>query len=364
MEMTTLWSQLQSKVDRMIEQIGTKSPHVEKEGIYDDARLDWWTSGFWPGILWIMYDVTKDEKYRQQAWKWDINIEACFLQENNFHHDVGFQFLPTAVAKYLMTGDKDGRRRGLQAANFLAGRFNQAGQFLRAWNQDKHGWAIIDSCMNLSILLWAAKETEDTRFTQVAMAHADTVLAHFIRKDGSVRHIVSFDPVSGAFIEALGGQGFSPTSSWSRGQSWALHGLANVYRYTGEERYLEAAKRVAHYFMANTTVDPIPLWDFRTGDDADLLKDTSAAACAASGLLEIADLVPVDEAGLYRKQAIRMIEALTRDYADFAGERESILREGTGHKPVGQNVNVGLIYGDYYYVEAVAKLREWTTRIF
>ncbi|GGA08861.1 glycosyl hydrolase family 88 [Paenibacillus marchantiophytorum] len=364
LDILNLWPQLQRKVDTMIEQIGSKSPHVEKEGVYDDARLDWWTSGFWPGLLWIMYDVSQEDKYRQQAWDWDGKIEACFLRENNFHHDVGFQFLPTAVAKYKMTGDQDGRRRGLHAANFLAGRFNQAGQFLRAWNQDKHGWAIIDSSLNLSLLLWAAEELGDPRLKQIAMAHADTVLEHFIRDDGSVCHIVSFNPDTGAFIEALGGQGFSPTSAWSRGQSWALHGLANVYRYTGESRYLAAAKRVAHYFMANTTVDPIPLWDFRTGD-ADLkLKDTSAAACAASGLLEIASLVPAEEADLYRNQAIRIMDALTQDYADLDGSRESILREGTGHKPAGQNVNVGLIYGDYYYIEAAAKLKNWTQRIF
>jgi unsaturated chondroitin disaccharide hydrolase len=196
------------------------------------------------------------------------------------------------------------------------------------------------------------------------MAHADTVLEHFIRNDGSVCHIVSFDPDSGAFIEALGGQGFSPTSAWSRGQSWALHGMANVYRYTGESRYLDAAKRVAHYFLANTTIDPIPLWDFRTGDANLQLKDTSAAACAASGLLEIAALVPNEESNLYRSHAIRIMEALTRSYAVLDGSRESILKEGTGHKPAEQNVNVGLIYGDYFYIEAAAKLMNWCNRIF
>ncbi|MGG1552256.1 glycoside hydrolase family 88 protein [Paenibacillus ferrarius] len=363
MNVNALWPTLQAKVDSMIVQIGDKSPHVEKGGVYDDMRLDWWTSGFWPGLLWVMYDVTKEEKYKQAAWDWDAKIEACFLRDNNFHHDVGFQFLPTAVAKYKMTGDPDGRRRGLFAANFLAGRFNQAGQFIRAWNQDKTGWAIVDCTMNIPLLFWAAEEIADPRFKQVAMAHADTVLAHFVRPDGSVRHIVSFDPATGEFIESLGGQGFSPTSSWSRGQAWALHGLAAVYRYTGEARYLEGAKRVAHYFMANTAVDPVPVWDFRTAD-GDTLKDTSAGSCAASGLLELAAAVPADEAELYRGQAIRMLDALTQDYADFEGARESILREGTGHKPAGQNVDVGLIYGDYYYVEALAKLKGWAQRIF
>jgi unsaturated chondroitin disaccharide hydrolase len=364
MNINELWPVIQQKVDGMLEQIGDKSPHVAVEGCYDDARKDWWTSGFWPGILWIMHDMTKDDTYKLRAWDWDARIEQCFMQDNNFHHDVGFQFLPTAVIKFKLTGDKDARRRGLQAASFLAGRFNPAGSFLRAWNQDKHGWAIIDSCMNLSLLLWAAEESGDPRLRYIACDHADTVLQHFIRADGSVRHIVSFDPATGEFIEAIGGQGHSASSSWSRGQAWALHGLANVYRYTGELRYLHAAKRVAHYFIACTSADPIPLWDFRTEDPAAQPKDTSAAACAASGLLEIAALVSEEEADMYRFHANRILTALAERYAVFDQTKEQILIEGTGHKPANQNVNVGLIYGDYFFVEAIAKCNQWKQRIF
>jgi len=287
------------------------------------------------------------------------------VQDSNLHHDVGFQFLPTAVAKYKITSDADGRRRGLSAANFLAGRYNPVGRFLRAWNQEKTGWAIIDSCMNLSLLLWAADEINDPRFRHIACAHADTVIEHFIREDGSVCHIVSFDPETGALDKALGGQGYSPESGWSRGQAWALYGMANVYRYTGQMRYLDAAKRVAHYFLASLSEDHVPVWDFRTGNNEGEPKDTSAAACAASGLLEIAKLVPNAEAGLYKAAAIRILEALVSGgYASFDNASEAILREGTGHKPANQNVNVGLIYGDYFFVEAIAKLRGWSRDIF
>ncbi|MGU3472593.1 glycoside hydrolase family 88 protein [Paenibacillus sp. D51F] len=348
----------------MLERIGERSPHVAVDGIYDDKRLDWWTSGFWPGMLWIMYGMTGDGKFRDQAWNWDEKIERCMVQESNLHHDVGFQFLPTAVAKYKLTGDPDGRRRGLAAANFLAGRFNPAGRFLRAWNQDKTGWAIIDSCMNLSLLLWASEELGDPRFRHVAAAHADTVLEHFIREDGSVRHIVSFDPESGAFLEALGGQGHSSESAWSRGQAWTLYGLANVYRHTGCERYLHAAQRVAHYFIASLEEDDVPLWDFRTGQDEEQPRDTSAAACAASGLLEIAALVPAAYAGLYKQASIRILDSLARNYASFDSTNEAILRDGTGHKPNGENIRVGLIYGDYFFVEALAKLSGWKQRHF
>ncbi|MEK3884740.1 glycoside hydrolase family 88 protein [Paenibacillus sp. PL2-23] len=362
-----VWEQLQVKVDRMISQLGDKSPHVAKaDGIYDDMRLDWWTSGFWPGMLWILYDMTGKEHYKTAAWEWDIRLEQRFTEDNNFHHDVGFQFLPTAVIKHQITGDSDALRRAVYAANFLAGRFNYAGRFLRAWNQDKRGWAIVDSSMNLSLLFWAAAELEDPRFEQVARMHADTVVDRFIRPDGSVNHILSFDPASGELIESLGGQGAGPNSAWSRGASWALHGMANVYRYTRDTRYLEAAQRVAHYFIACLPDDSVPHWDFRAADSlSDEPRDTSAGACAASGLLELADMLPGAEGMPYRQAAERILLSLTNHYGTWdQPEHEAILIGGTGHKPAGQNVDVSLIYGDYYYVESIAKLMGWKRRIF
>jgi unsaturated chondroitin disaccharide hydrolase len=361
-----IWEQTVLKVKKMIDQIGVRSPHAAVEGIYDDMRLDWWTSGFWPGMLWIMYDMTGDEIFRNAAWSWDERIERQMIMDSNFHHDVGFQFLPTAVIKYAITKDLQARRRGLQAANFLAGRFNPAGRFLRAWNQDKTGWAIVDSSMNLSLLFWAAEEIKDPRFKHIACAHADTILRYFIREDGSVNHIVSFDPETGEYIESLGGQGYAPQSAWSRGQAWALHGMANTYRFTGEIRYLNAAKQVAHFFLASLPEDHIPLWDFRVPNPVGEPKDTSAASCAASGLLEIAKQVPAEEAALYQSAAENILFSLTERYASSWDNHtfQPILREGTGHKPANQNVNVGLIYGDYFYVEALAKWKGWTRNIF
>jgi unsaturated chondroitin disaccharide hydrolase len=248
----------------------------------------------------------------------------------------------------------------------LAGRFNLKGSFLRAWNQDKTGWSIVDSSMNLSLLFWAAEEIGDPRFDHIGRAHADTVVDKFIREDGSVNHILSFDPQTGELIESLGGQGAGPHSAWSRGAAWALHGMANTYRYTGDTRYLRAAQRVAHYFLACLPEDAVPHWDFRAADSLDgEPRDTSAASCAASGLLELADALPGADGELYARAARRILLSLTRSYATWdRPEHEAILLEGTGNKPAGQNVNVSLIYGDYYYVEALAKLRGWKTRIF
>ncbi|WP_304943943.1 glycoside hydrolase family 88 protein [Vallitalea guaymasensis] len=360
-----IWKAVIKKVDVMITNSKDKSPHVSVDGIYDNMRLDWWTSGFWPGILWILYDMSKDEVYRQTAWDYDKRIEKCFIEKSNLHHDVGFQFLPTSVIKYKLTGDLDGKRRGYQAANFLAGRFNIAGRFLRAWNQDKIGCSIIDSSMNISLLFWAAEEFNDPRFKHIAKAHADTVLKHFIREDGSVCHIVSFNPESGDFIESLGGQGYGPDSAWSRGQAWALYGMANVYKYTGETKYLRAAQKVANYFLAALGDDYIPYWDFRAEKLDGEPKDTSAASCAASGMLEIAKHLAVEEGRLYKEKAKKILFQLTRQYSTFDKMNyEGILLEGTGNRPAGRNVNVSLIYGDYFYVESIAKLLGWENSIF
>lgn len=358
---------LDQKVQQMMKLIGDKSPHVAgADGKYDDMRLDWWTSGFWPGILWIMHEMTGNEAYKTAAWRWDELLEQKMMQPNNFHHDVGFQFMPTAVIKHKLTGDEDALRRGLFAANFLAGRYNIAGRFLRAWNQEKLGWSIVDSSMNLSILFWAAEQTGDPRFTHIAKAHADTVVERFIREDGSVNHIVSFDPQTGEHIGSLGGQGAGPDSGWSRGAAWALYGMASAYRITNEIKYLRAAQRVAHYFIANLPEDSVPHWDFRAAADlGEEPRDTSAGACAASGMLDLADLLPKVEGAIYRRTAERILLSLHRNYATWnMPEHEAILLHATGHKPADQNVDVSLIYGDYFFVEAIAKLNGWKNRIF
>lgn len=361
-----IWKCILSKMETMLPKMKGKSPQISSSGIYDDMREDWWTSGFWPGILWILYDITGKKEFMDEAWEWDGRIEKWFIKESEYiHHDVGFQFLPTAVIKYKITKDADAKRRAIQAATLLAGRFNLAGNFIRAWNFDKIGWSIIDSCINLSLLFWATEETGDPRFKYIAMAHADTVLKHFIRGDGSVRHIVSFDPESGEFIKALGGQGASPDSAWSRGQAWALYGMANTYRYTGEIRYLRAAQRVAHFYIASLPEDYIPYWDFRLPDFKDEPRDTSAASCAASGLIEIAKSLSAEEGQLYQKWAVKIVNSLAKSYASWdKPEYEGILTGATGNKPQGSHINVSLIYGDYYFVEAVAKLTGWTKNIF
>lgn len=359
---------LSDKVEKMISRIGDKIPHkAGADGIYDSTSASWWTSGFWPGLLWLMHDVTGKPSFRQAAWDWDAKLERCFSEHPvGMHHDVGFQFLPTAVIKHELTGDPEGLRIGLKAANYLAGRYNASGEFIRAWNgQEALGWAIIDCLMNTPLLYWASRVTGDPRYKHIAIRHTDTFLRHAIREDGSVCHILSFDPETGAFIEPLGGQGLSGTSAWSRGNAWALHGLAIAYRAAGLQRYLDTAKRVAHYYIAALPDDHVPYWDFRVDSVENEPRDSSAGAIAASGVLELAALVPAAESRIYAAAAERILYSLSENYATWEQpEHEAILLHATGHKPAGENIDVSLIYGDYYFAEAYAKLNGWERRIF
>ena len=212
-----------------------------------DNGLNWWTNGFWGGIMWLLYQDTGEERYREIAGISERKLEKCFDQYYGLHHDVGFMYLPTAVADYRLTGNEEGRRIGMHAANLLAGRFNPVGKFIRAWNQnednDTRGWAIIDCLLNLSLLYWASEESGDPRFRQIAMMHADTVLANFVRPDGSVCHIVEFDPESGRMVKSYGGQGYGDGSSWTRGQGWAVYGFANSYTHTGKRNIWKRPER-------------------------------------------------------------------------------------------------------------------------
>lgn len=361
------WAKVVAKVDQTSRTIGAGFPHVSKDGKYDCTEPQAWTSGFWPGLLWLIYRDTKNEELKQLAEQCEKKMDVCIDEYTRMHHDVGFMWCPTSVANYKLTGNAESKLRALKVAAWLAGRFNLKGNFIRAWNQNNWkseggntGWAIIDCTMNLSLLFWASVETRDPRFKHIAMAHANTVMREFIREDGSVNHIVSFDPETGERVEALGGQGFAPESAWARGAAWALYGMALCYNYTKDVAYLQASKKVAHFFLANLPEDLVPYWDFRLPTLEGAPRDSSAGAIAASGLLLLAESLPTEEGRLYDTSAKRILKSMVDHYAIWDTQDEAILPHGTGHLPNNKNIDVGLIYGDYYFVEALAKLRGQT----
>ncbi|MCK9478579.1 MAG: glycoside hydrolase family 88 protein [Firmicutes bacterium] len=332
-------------------------PYTTENGRFvAKGNLYWWTNGFWVGILWLMYNETKDTKYKTLAESLEVKLDEPLYGFDGLHHDVGFMWLLSSVANYRLTGNEESKKRGMIAASVLASRYNMAGKFIRAWNRERVGWSIIDTMMNLPLLYWASRETDDPRFSHIAQSHADTVLETFIRPDGSVIHINCFDPETGELLENLGGQGYTEGSSWTRGQSWAIYGLALSYIHTKQQKYLDAAKKVAHYFIAALAAadDFVPNCDFRAPAEP-VYKDTTAGVIAACGMIEISRQLPEFEKDLYFNAALKILKATERDYANWSDDEDSIIQMGT--ESYKNKHNIPIIYADYYFIEALSKLR-------
>lgn len=359
----SFWDKIERKLSVTSKEIGINFPVTTVNGKYkplEETNIYAWENGFWPGIMWLMYLATGDEGYREIAEGCEGLLDKALAGFEDLHHDVGFMWLTSAVADYKITGSEASRIRGMHAATILAGRFNPLGGYIRAWNdwgdpENNISRAIIDCMMNIQILFWASEDSKDPRFAAIAEIYADTVLKHFIRPDGSVEHMVVFDPYTGAVKAAPGGQGYQSGSSWSRGQAWAIYGFALTYLHTKKEEYLNAAKNVAHYFIANLDETGIPDLDFRAPKEP-VLKDTSAGAIAACGLIELSGLVPELEKGCYLNAAEKILRAL-EGCCDFSLEEQSILQKCSGeYQDLGRH-HIPLIYGDYFLTEALFKLK-------
>ncbi|AWB46780.1 glycosyl hydrolase [Paenibacillus sp. CAA11] len=361
------WDRSREKVHRLGQRIGSAFPHATQQGSYVCEPPGWWTAGFWPGLLWLLYRDDRAEPWKLWAQGCEEQMDAALRDIYRLDHDLGFMWSLTSVAQYKLLGSEASRRRAVTAATLLLGRLNVKGGYIRAWNpwtegEDNAGIAIIDCMMNLPLLHWASEVTGDPRFRHAAVMHADTVLQHFMRGDGSVSHIIRFDPETGGRQEELGGQGYAPGSAWARGTAWAMYGFALSYSYTGRKADLEASLRASNFFLAQLPEDGLPEWDFRLPEGALRAKDSSAAACAASALLELGRLLPAHEGGAaYGRQGAELVRRLYEQSAAWdRPSEEALLLHGTGHGPHRHNIDVSLIYGDYFFMEALAKLRGQT----
>ena len=364
-----VYGKLTIKMRAETERIGTMIPYTTRDGKYHDldkpGGLYFWTNGFWPGMLWQMYNATGEEIYRTTAEGVEKRMDEILTGFEGLDHDIGFLFLPMSVANWRKTGNAAARVRGLHAANLLAGRFNPAGNYIRAWNNaswtgsDVSGWMIIDCMMNIPLLYWAATECNDPRFQHIAIAHARTAQKYIVRPDGSCNHILIFDSQTGEFLDNPGGQGYGSGSSWSRGQSWAVYGFSLSYRHTKDESFLTTAKQCAHYCISNLAVNGwIPLVDYRAPEEP-VKYDSTAGMITAAGLLELANHVGEYEKRLYTKSALHILRACEEKFCNWNPEQDSIVQGGTFfyHDPTGADTHVPIIYGDYYFIEAVLKLR-------
>ena len=358
------------QIDDKMKVVTVRSRDILADGVDANHRHigkhpNGWTSGFWGGLNYLLYEYTKNEEYLKTARNIEQKMDVALGNFMALHHDVGFMWHILSGANYKLFGDEKSKVRNLYAASTLFSRFVPSGGFIRAWNGagdwgDPTNWTIIDCMMNLPQLFFASEIVGDDRFKQVAIAHADMTLMDHVREDGSVAHIVEHDRETGEVVKFYGGQGVGPDTSWSRGQAWGVYGFALAYIHTKEQRYLDCAKRVAHYFIANCCDDWLPRSDFRA-PSTPVYYDMAASAIAACGLIEIAKLVDENEGGMYMSAAINLLKAIKDNFMDLDPDHDEMVTHATRLYPVDGNleksgVHISIIYADYYYTEAILKL--------
>ncbi len=326
-----------------------------------------WTSGFFPGELWMMYEFTNDPYWRQQAVSHTWPIE-----ESKWHggtHDLGFMMGDSFGKAWEITGEESYFDVVRQSAETLCTRFNPTVGAIRSWDHNRDKWkypVIIDNMMNLEMLFKMSEATGDPKFRDVAVSHADVTLKNHFRPDGSSYHVVDYDPVDGSVRMKMTHQGYADDSFWSRGQGWGLYGYTMCYRFTKDDRYLTHARKIADWFLnlPNMPEDLVPYWDMKapgteTNDNPYVPRDASAAALIASGLYELAGYVDSDRKSAYREAADKILASLSSSaYSASPDEMEGfLLRHSTGHHPAGSEIDVPLVYADYYYLEALLRKR-------
>ncbi|MBQ7963633.1 MAG: glycoside hydrolase family 88 protein [Alistipes sp.] len=340
-------AQQKAKAEYMIP-IEGKLPKSFKNGEIVTARPQDWTSGFFPGVMWLLYEHSGDEQLKEYADLFTRRLEE--LKDYTGTHDLGFMVFCSYGNAYRLTGDPYYKSIIEQASKSLITRFNPTVGCIRSWNTGRKEnpeldyMVIIDNMMNLEMLEWCG-------YHDIARTHADTTTKNHFREDNSTYHVVVYNELTGEIVKKRTAQGFSDDSAWARGQAWGLYGYTMMYRMTGEQRYLEQAVKIAEYILPHLPEDAIPNWDF----DADVqMKDSSAGAIMASAFIELYGFTQNKE---YLTMAERQLRSLASDaYLAPLGENGYfILKHGVGHLPVNTEVDVPLSYGDYYFVEAAMR---------
>lgn len=329
-----------------------------------------WTAGFWPGMQWIAWELTGDEAFRASAHAYTVDfarrVRAC---EDLDMHDIGFLYSLTSVAEWRLAGDTDARDAALLAADTLMRRFLEPAGIIQAWGDlddpEQQGRTIIDSLMNLPLLTWAAEQTGDGRYSDVVRRHTAQLRQHIVRANNSTFHTFYWDLETGEPLRGATAQGAHDGSCWSRGQAWGVYGFALNYRATADQRDLDAAWRCADYFLAHLPSNLVPYWDldFTDGDEEPL--DSSAGAITVCGLLELAEVDPDPGRA---ERAMRAAHALLSALTEFcAPERpedsDALLLHGVYSLPHGSGIDEGNLWGDYFYLEALARVTRpgWKT---
>lgn len=320
-----------------------------------------WVSGFFPGTLWRLYELTGDSKWKAYARIWNWKLEP--LRSFSDHHDVGFMVGCSFGNGYRLTSDEEYSKIIVDAAAALCTRFDEKVGAIRSWNNpDPNKYlVIIDNMMNLELLFMATKISGDKKFYDIAVKHALTTLKNHFRPDGSSYHVVDYNPSTGGVNKKHTAQGYADESAWARGQAWGLYGFTMMYRETGDKKFLDQAEKIASFLLGhkNLPEDNVFYWDFNAPDIPAAPRDVSATCIAASALLELSDFSKAD-GDRYFTAAEKMLESLSRPpYLAPVGENQNfILTSSVGNYPGNSQITVPLNYADYYCIEALIRYKE------
>lgn len=336
----------------------TNPRNSEPDGTLNLVPSKDWTSGFFPGELWFLYEYTQNNFWKKKAQQHTDILEKEKM--NGSTHDMGFKVYCSFGNGYRLTQDEHYKEVLLQSARTLATRIKPAAGIIRSWDHSTAKWAcpvIIDNMMNLELLFWATKESKDSTFYRIAVDHARTTMKHHFRPDFSSYHVIDYDTITGQVLKKNTHQGFADESAWSRGQAWALYGYTMCYRETRLPEFLEQAQNIEKYLFThpNMPEDLIPYWDFDAPGIPDEPRDVSAATVIASALYELS-LYDPEKGERYRSNADKIIENLTKHYrATLKKDNGFLLLHSTGTKPTNTEVDVPIVYADYYFIEALMR---------
>lgn len=332
----------------------------------DEGETEWktvgvrdWCSGFWPGILWYAYEQTNDKALKKAAMAANAPLKEI-AYSSALDHDIGFQLFCSYGNGYRLTGKPEYKQILLDAADTLATLYDPIVGSIHSWPQKPqypHN-TIIDNMMNLELLFWAAKNGGNPELAHMAESHAEVTMKHIVRPDYSAYHLGSFDDKDGHFIRGVAHQGYADNSMWARGQTWGIYGFAIAYRETGRDDFLITSQKMADKFLERLPADGIPYWDFDDPKIPNTPKDASAAAVAACGMLELSKFLSPEDSVKYVDAAKKMVKILSSDLY-YSGERnQALLLHSVGHMPKRSEIDVPIIYADYYYMEALLRLKK------
>lgn len=324
------------------------------------ADKEEWTGGFWPGVLWYDYEATQNDSIKEEAEKYTASLKF-FAEIPAYDHDLGFLIFCSYGNGYRLTHNPEYKKVILAVADSLATLYNPKVGTILSWprNIEMLGGhnTIMDNMINLEMLFWAAKNGGNKNLYDIAVSHADKTMKNHFRSDYSSFHVAVYDTLTGKCIKRCTHQGYSDDSMWARGQAWAIYGFTMVYRETKDPKYLDFVQKVTDVYLKRLPEDYIPYWDFDAPDIPNAPKDASAACVVASALLELSEYCEPENARRYSEAAEKMLVSLASPAYRSGDRASSFLLHSTGHYPNNSEIDASIIYADYYYIEALLRLK-------